>query len=94
MDESPQRPRGAQLLDAWCDERRGRAAQLATVLGVEESTVSRWRRGTAAPGGPARTLIARATAAAVPLDAWAQPAPETAETLDVAPSPTLPAVTP
>ena len=80
MSDPDPRPHGARLLDAWCDERRGRAAQLAVVLGVEESTVSRWRRGTAAPGGPARTLIARATAAAVPLDAWAQP--ETAETLD------------
>ena len=92
MDETP-RPRGAVALDQWCAADRGRAARLALVLDVQESTVSRWRAGTSTPGGPARLALPRLTSGAVPLGGWdaddlaaanAQPAPA-----DVADAPTV-----
>lgn len=64
------RPRGAVALDTWCLEDRGRAARVALVLSVQESTVSRWRSGAAVPGGPARLALPLVTGGAVPLDGW------------------------
>jgi hypothetical protein len=72
MDETS-RPRGAVALDQWCAADRGRAARVALVLDVQESTVSRWRAGTSTPGGPARLALPQVTGGAVPLDGWDAP---------------------
>lgn len=60
-------------LDQWCAADRGRAARLALILDVQESTVSRWRAGTSTPGGPARLALPQVTGGAVPLDGWDAP---------------------
>jgi len=55
------------LLARWLSV-RGRAAELASDIGVQESTVSRWRRRISKPSVAARECIERRTG--IPRQLW------------------------
>jgi DNA-binding transcriptional regulator YdaS (Cro superfamily) len=87
MDQS----HAAKTLDAWCEAERGRAAKVAEACGVTPTTVHNWRRGAMSPRAENCIAIERFTDGAVRAVDWSAPA--TADTLDVAPAPTLPDAT-
>lgn len=61
-------PRARSILDAWCATDRGLARRLATLCGVGEDVVSRWRSGERVPTPEQAEAIARH--AEIPARLW------------------------